>query len=176
MEDQPQVSRKSIMLNYGLLLGFASIIVALINYVLSENLFDPHWSLMVGSLAVTTIIIILGIKKVKESNSGFLSVSDAIKTGLGISLISAFVYIVYLLIFYNMIEPEYFDNMIQFQEQTIIEKYPNFSDEELEGAMKASSMFANTGANITMTLIFSLFIGLIISLIGGLIMRKSEED
>jgi len=37
-------------------------------------------------------------------------------------------------------------------------------------------MFANTGANITMTLIFSLFIGLIVSLIGGLIMRKSDED
>ena len=176
MEDQPQVSRKSIMLNYGLLMGFASIIVALINYVVSENLYEPHWLLMVGSFAVTIIIIILGIKKVKESNSGFLSVSDAIKTGLGISLISAIVYIIYLLIFYNMIEPEYFDNMLQFQEQMIIEKYPNFTDEELEGAIKGSAMFANTGANITMTLIFSLFIGLIVSLIGGLIMRKSDED
>ena len=176
MEDQPQVSRKSIMLNYGLLMGFASIIVALVNYVVSENLYEPHWLLMVGSLAVTIIIIILGIKKVKESNSGFLSVSDAIKTGLGISLISAIVYIIYLLIFYNMIEPEYFDNMVQFQEQMIIEKYPNFTDEQLEGAIKSSAMFANTGANITMTLIFSLFIGLIISLIGGLIMRKSDED
>jgi len=176
MEDQPQVSRKSIMLNYGLLMGFASIIVALINYVVSENLYEPHWSLMVVSFAVTIIIIILGIKKVKESNSGFLSVSDAIKTGLGISLISAIVYIIYLLIFYNMIEPEYFDNMLQFQEQMIIEKYPNFTDEELEGAIKGSAMFANTGANITMTLIFSLFIGLIVSLIGGLIMRKSDED
>ena len=91
MEDQPQVSRKSIMLNYGLLMGFASIIVALVNYVVSENLYEPHWLLMVGSLAVTIIIIIVGIKKVKESNSGFLSVSDAIKTGLGISLISAIV-------------------------------------------------------------------------------------
>ena len=176
MEDQPQVSRKSIMLNYGLLMGFASIIVALINYVVSENLYEPHWLLMVGSFAVTIIIIVLGIKKVKESNSGFLSVSDAIKTGLGISLISAIVYIIYLLIFYNMIEPEYFDNMLQFQEQMIIEKYPNFTDEELEGAIKGSAMFANTGANITMTLIFSLFIGLIVSLIGGLIMRKSDED
>jgi len=175
MEDQPQVSRKSIMLNYGLLMGFASIIVALINYVLGD-IYDPHWSLIVGSLAVTTIIIILGIKKVKESNSGLLSIGDAIKTGLGISLVSAIVYIIYLLLFYNMIEPEYFNNMLKFQEQMIIEKYPNLTDEELEGAIKGSAMFANTGANVTMTIIFSLFIGLIISLIGGLIMRKSDED
>ena len=175
MEDQPQVSRKSIMLNYGLLMGFASIIVALINYVLGD-IYDPHWSLIVGSLAITTIIIILGIKKVKESNSGLLSIGDAIKTGLGISLVSAIVYIIYLLLFYNMIEPEYFNNMLKFQEQMIIEKYPNLTDEELEGAIKGSAMFANTGANVTMTIIFSLFIGLIISLIGGLIMRKSDED
>ena len=175
MEDQPQVSRKSIMLNYGLLMGFASIIVALINYVLGD-IYDPHWSLIVGSLAVTTIIIILGIKKVKESYSGLLSIGDAIKTGLGISLVSAIVYIIYLLLFYNMIEPEYFNNMLKFQEQMIIEKYPNLTDEELEGAIKGSAMFANTGANVTMTIIFSLFIGLIISLIGGLIMRKSDED
>jgi len=75
-----------------------------------------------------------------------------------------------------MIEPEYFNNMLKFQEQMIIEKYPNLTDEELEGAIKGSAMFANTGANVTMTIIFSLFIGLIISLIGGLIMRKSDED
>ena len=74
-----------------------------------------------------------------------------------------------------MIEPTYFEDMAKVQEQTIIEKYPNLTDQELEGAIKGSAMFLNTGANITMTLIFSLFIGLIISLIGGLIMKKSEE-
>jgi len=175
MDDQAQVSKKSIMLNYGLLLGFASIIANLIIYSFGD-LFSPHWSLIVGSLAVTTIIIILGIRKVKQSNSGFLTVGEAIKAGLGISLISAIVYVIYLLLFFNMIEPDYFENMIKFQEQTMIEKYPNMSDEELEGALKGAAMFANTGANVTLALISSLFIGLIISLIGGLIMKKSEED
>jgi len=37
-------------------------------------------------------------------------------------------------------------------------------------------MFMNTGANLTVTIIVSLFFGLIISLIAGLVMRKSEED
>jgi len=175
MDDQAQVSKKSIMLNYGLLLGFASIIANLVIYAFGD-LYSPHWSIIVGSLAVTTIIIILGIKKVKESNSGFLTVGEAIKAGLGISLISAIVYIIYLLLFFNMIEPEYFDNMVKYQEQMMVERYPNMSDEELEGAVKGAAMFANAGANITLALISSLFIGLIISLIGGLIMKKSEED
>ncbi len=175
MADQPQLSRKSIMLNYGLLLGLVSIITALVNYVFGD-IYQPHWSLMVASIAITTIIIVLGLKKVKEMNSGFLSVSEAIKTGLGISLISALIYIVYLMVFYNFIEPDYFTNMTQVQEQVILETYPNLTDEQLEGAKKNAAMFANTGVNLTLTIIVSLFFGLIISLIAGLVMKKTEED
>lgn len=174
MENQPNTSKKSIMLNYGAILGFASIIVMLINYVVGD-IYQPHWSLMIFSLAVTSTIIVFGLKKVKEMNSGFLSVGEAIKTGLGISLISALIYIVYLFIFYNMIEPDYFINMAKVQEQMIIERYPNLTDEQMEGAIKNAGMFANTGANLTLTMIISLFFGLIISLIAGLVMKKTEE-
>ena len=175
MEDQAPISRKSIMLNYGLLLGFVSIIAALVNYVFGD-IYQPHWSLMVASLAITAVIIVLGLKKVKELNSGFLSVGEAIKTGLGISLISALIYVAYLLIFYNFIEPDFFKNMTQVQEQMILENYPNLTDEQLEGAKKNAAMFANTGVNLTITIIVSLFFGLIISLIAGLVMKKSKED
>ncbi len=174
MENQPNTSKKSIMLNYGAILGFASIIVMLINYIVGD-IYQPHWSLMIFSLAVTSTIIVFGLKKVKEMNSGFLSVGEAIKTGLGISLISALIYIVYLFIFYNMIEPDYFINMAKVQEQMIIERYPNLTDEQMEGAIKNAGMFANTGANLTLTMIVSLFFGLIISLIAGLVMKKTEE-
>ena len=174
MENQPNTSKKSIMLNYGAILGFASIIVMLINYVVGD-IYQPHWSLMIFSLAVTSTIIVIGLKKVKEMNSGLLSVGEAIKIGLGISLISALIYIVYLLIFYNMIEPDYFTNMAKVQEQMIMERYPNLTDEQMEGAIKNAGMFANTGANLTLTMIVSLFFGLIISLIAGLVMKKTEE-
>jgi len=174
MEDQPQISRKTIMLNYGLILGFVSIIIGLLNYVFGD-VYQPHWSLMVLGLIVTTTIIVLGLKKVKEMNSGFLSVGESIKTGLGITLVSALINIVYLYLFYNFIEPEFFTNMVKVQEQVIMETYPNMSDEQLEAAKQNASMFANTGVNLTITLIASLFFGLIISLIAGLVMKNSEE-
>jgi len=175
MENQTKNSKKSIMLNFGLLLGFASIIVALGNYMFGD-LYDPHWSMMVFGLTVSIVITFLGIKKVKEVNDGFLTVGEAIKAGLGISLISALIYIVYLMIFYNFIEPEFFVNLTEFSEQKMLENNPNMSDEALEGAKKGIAMFANTGANVTITLIFSLFIGLIISLISGLILKNTKED
>jgi len=175
MEDQPKLSAKSIMLNYGLMLGFVSIIVALVNYVFGD-LYKPHWILIVVSLLATTAVIVLGVKKLKELNGGFLSVGQAIKTGLGIALISALIYAVYLALFFNFIETSYFENVALVQEQTIMESYPNLTDEQLEGAIKNAAMFNNTGANVTMAIMFSLFFGLIVSLITGLIMKRSEED
>ena len=175
MENQPQISKKSIMLNYGLVLGIASILVSLVNYVIGD-IYEPHWSLMVGSLIITSAIIVMGLKKQKEVNEGLLSLGEAIKIGLGITLISTLIVIAYLVIFYNVIEPDYFTNMVKFQEQMIAEKYPNLTDEQLESAQKNAAMFANTGVNLTITLIVSLFFGLIISLIAGLVMKKTEED
>ena len=175
MEDQPKLSAKSIMLNYGLMLGFISIIVALVNYVFGD-LYKPHWILIVVSLLLTTAVIVLGVKKLKELNGGFLSVGQAIKTGLGIALVSALIYAAYLAVFFNFIEVSYFENVAAVQEQTIMESYPNLTDEQLEGAIKNAAMFNNTGANVTMAIMFSLFFGLIVSLITGLIMKRSQED
>ncbi len=175
MEDQPKVTRKSIMLNYGLLLGFVSIVIALLNYVFGD-LYDPHWIMIVASTVSSIAIIVLGIKKVKEFNGGFLSIGEAIKTGLGISLISVLIYSVYLAVFFNFIETSYFENAALVQEQKILEKYPNLTDEQMEGALKNAAMFNNTGANITLAIIISLFFGLIVSFISGLIMKRAEED
>jgi hypothetical protein len=125
-------------------------------------------------VAVTAIFIVLGIKKVKDSQGGFLSMGDAIKTGLGIALISSIIYSIYLVIFQHLIEPSYFDNLALLQEQTIIEQNPNLTDAELEQAKGFASMFNSSGVNVAITIVFSLFLGLIISFFSGLIMKKSE--
>jgi len=123
---------------------------------------------------VTAVFIVLGIKKVKDSQGGFLTMGDAIKTGLGIALISSIIYSIYLVIFQHLIEPSYFDNLALLQEQTIIEQNPNMTDEQLEQAKGFAAMFNSSGVNVAITIIFSLFMGLIISFFSGLVMKKSE--
>ena len=99
---------------------------------------------------------------------------EAIKTGLGIALISSIIYSIYLVIFQHVIEPSYFDNLALLQEQTIIEQNPNMTDEQLEQAKGFAAMFNSSGVNVAITIVFSLFLGLIISFFGGLAMKKSE--
>jgi hypothetical protein len=61
------------------------------------------------------------------------------------------------------------------QEQTIIEQNPQMTDEQLEQAKGFAAMFNNSGVNVAITIVFSLFLGLIISFFSGLVMKKTEN-
>ena len=174
MENQ-EIAPKQIMLNYGLLLGFASILISVALYAMGKT-YEPHWSVSVISTAITVVIVILSIKKIKEINGGFLSLSEALKTGLGIALISGLIYAAYNLIFTNFIEPEFFNRMLEVQQQKMIESYPNFTDEQLESSMEMAKKMSGPFISSAFIIVGSLFFGFIISLIGGLIMKKSDEE
>ena len=174
MENQ-EITPKQIMLNYGLLLGFASILISVALYAMGKT-YDPHWSVGIVSIGVTVVVIILGIKKIKELNGGFLSLSEALKTGLGIALISGLITVIYLLIFTNFIEPEYYARMMEMQQQKMLEAYPNFTDEQLEASMEMAKKMSGPVMTSAITIIGSLFFGFIIALIGGLIMKRTDED
>jgi len=174
MENQTNTS-KQVMLNYGLMLGFASILFHVVLYAMG-TIYDPHWSIAIVSIALTTGFIVLGIKLVKEINEGFISLGECLKVGLGIALISAVVYVAYLAVFTNFIEPEYFTRMAEVQHQKMIENYPQMSDEQLEAASAMTEKMSGLGMTVAFTLVGSLFIGFIISLISGLIMKKAAEE
>jgi hypothetical protein len=171
MENQ-ETSPKNIMLNYGAVLGLASVLIGVINYAFG-NVFKPHWSISVFSTVVSIAVIVMGLRKIKEGNNGLLSLGQSLKTGLGITLISGIIYVVYLLIFMNFIEPDFTVKMLEFQEQTMLEMNPNMSDEQLEMSLEIAKKMTGTTSMAAMTLIGSLFFGFLISLVAGLIMKKS---
>jgi len=174
MENQKSSSTQ-IMLNYGLILGFVGILINVAVFAMGQT-YDPHWSVAVIGIGITVVIIVLGIKKFKEGNEGYLSLGQAIKIGLGMALISAIVGVIYTFIFTNYIEPEYYTRMAEVQQQAILDRYPNFTDEQIEAANASIEKFSGPVMATAFALIGSLFIGFIISLIGGLIMKKSKEE
>ena len=159
MENQT-TTPKQIMLNYGLILGFTGILLNVALFAMGKT-YDPHWSVAVIGIGITVAIIVLGIKKVKELNGGYLSLGEALKTGLGIALISGLVGVAYTLIFTNFIEPEYFNRMADVQEQKMLEQNPNMSDEQLESIMAVSKKMTGPVMAAAMNIIGSLFVGFI---------------
>ncbi|WP_457611335.1 DUF4199 domain-containing protein [Lutibacter sp.] len=174
MENQT-TTPKQIMLNYGLMLGLTSILINVVIFAIGKT-YEPHWSVGILGFIVMIILLVLGIKKVKEINGGYLSLGEALKTGLGIALVSALISVIYTLIFTNYIEPEYFTRMAEVQQQKMLEAYPNFTDEQLEASMAMAQKMSGPFVTSAMTIIGSLFFGFIIALIGGLIMKKSNEE
>ena len=168
-----QTSSKQIMLNYGIMLGAASILLNVITYTMGMT-YAPHWSIGLLGIAIMIGFIVMGIKKFKEFNKGLLSLGEALKTGVGIALIAGVVGVIYTLLFTNFIEPDYFAKMQEVMEQTYIDA--GLTDEQIEASMAIASKMSGPTITAGMSIIGSVFLGFIFSLIGGLVMKHSDED
>jgi hypothetical protein len=173
MEKQ-KTSAKQIMINYGLLLGFVGILISVLNFTFG-NAYKPHWSISVISILILIVFIVLGIKKLKESNDGLLTLGEALKTGIGIVFIAALLSSLYMFVFAKFIEPSFVDNIIDVNRQNMLDKMPNVSDEMLtqQAEMTKKYFYLFTIGSI---IFFNLFLGFVVSLISGLVMKKTDEE
>ncbi|HLW30812.1 MAG TPA: DUF4199 domain-containing protein [Aequorivita sp.] len=171
MESQ-QASVKKIALNYGLLLALLSIVLQVISYVLDAHIDRPWW-LNVGQLVISVSVLVYGIKLFKTENAGFLTVGQALKTGLAISLVAGIVAIIFNYIFMNFIDPDFVQQTLDFSRQQMIEKYPNMTEEQIEASMSISEKFMSPWIMSAFSLMLTLFFGFIISLVVGMIMKRN---
>jgi hypothetical protein len=174
METQ-KASVKKIALNYGILLALLSIVLAVFSYV-TDNHIDRPWWLSVISTLVMIAVIVYGLKAFKNDNGGFLSVGEAIKVGLAISLISGIIYAIYSYIFVTVIEPDFVNQMLVFTEEKMIEDNPEMTEAQLNMAMDMTEKFMSPMMMTAFAIIGSLFFGFIISLISGMILKQKRPE
>ncbi len=173
MEDQQKPTKK-IALNNGLILGFALILIAVVNYAMG-NAYSQDWKIAVISYVIMVIIIFIGIKKYREANGGFLTMGQGLKTGVGIALIGAVLSIIYTIIFMTVIEPDFIDKTMEIAHQTLLED-SSLSEEQIEAQMDISRKFSSPGIFAAVGLVWLTFLGFVFSMISSLILKKNEED
>ena len=174
METQT-ASVKKIALNYGLLLALLSIVLSVFAYV-TDNHIDRPWWLSVISMLVMIAIIVYGLKAFKNENGEFLSVGEAIKVGLAISLISGIIVAIYNYVFVTVIEPEYVTQLLQFTEEEMIADNPEMTESQLNMTMDMTEKFMSPMMMTAFAIIGTLFFGFIISLISGLILKQKRPE
>lgn len=171
MENQP--NSKSIILNNGLYLGIIGVFVSLILWA-TGNGHELQWvNSVVGFVAMITLII-LGIKKFKQANGGYISWGQGVKIGLGIAMISAVITVVYTLLFMNVIDPSFQEQAMEIQQQKWLDG--GMTEEQIETFTESAKNFQGPGVISAMILAFSAFVGFIISAVIAAIMKKSEEE
>jgi large-conductance mechanosensitive channel len=168
-----QASSKSIILNYGLYLGIASVLISLVNYAAGDYL-KPHWSVSILSGILMIAMIVFAFKKFKEINSGFMSWGQAVKIGVGVTVVSAVISIVYQQLFQNFIEPEYMQQMMMMQEQAWTDAGMN--SEGIDAAKEMMQKFQGPLISSAIGLVVAAFVGFVVAAITGAIMKQSAEE
>jgi hypothetical protein len=171
--ENAKASAKKFMLNYGILLGIFSVLFNVILYA-TNNHIQPHWSLSLFGFLIFIAVVVMAHKAFKKENGGFMKLGEAIKIGLGIALISAIIGVIYTYLLMNVIEPTYMDQVMEIQQETMLERNPDMTQEQIDTAIEMSQKFSGTGMVVAFQLIGGLFFGFIISLVSGLVMKKEN--
>jgi len=127
------------------------------------------------SFIMYVVLIVFGLRAFKIANGGFLTLGEALKTGIAIALVGSILSLIYTYIFMTYIEPDFMSQMMELQRQKMLDANPNLSDEKLEAMTAMGKKFSSPAVILTVGLIWSIFLGFIISLIAGLIMKKTPE-
>lgn len=172
--ENKSTSTKSIALNYGLILGFTTVIISVITYIIDMPLKTGWISGLLGIIAMIALIFI-GIKKFKEGNGGYISLSEALKVGIAIALIGGIIASLYQLVFLSYIDPEYISRVQELQLEQAVENNPEMSDEQIQMMKDMGAKFSSPWISFAGALIGNLLFGFIFSLIGGLILKKNKE-
>ncbi len=158
-------------LRYGLLLAGIGLVFQLMLYSMNMH-YQRNWVLGIIGLLIMVAFISIGIFQYKKANSGILSLGQALKVGVGISLVSGIIAILYQYILASFIDPEFVQKTLEFQANKALEA-GKINAEQFRQQIDMGKKFFWMGYPIG--LIITILIGLIISLIAGLIMKKSPK-
>ena len=142
-----------------------------------EN-FSPKQISEFISLNLNSHIIItrLLLPYFKKNNNGYISLSEALKTGVGTSIISALILSIYTIILIQYLDPEFLDKSTEYQKQKLLQENPEISIENVDKMFDMQKEFSGPFIISGFIIIFNLFFGFIISLIVGLILKKSQPE
>ena len=173
--DNGASSIKSTVIAYGIILGSISVVFQLMLFFLDMHYKNDSTAGIV-SLIIMISVLLYSFISYKKINLGYLSLSEAIKIGLGVSLISALITIIYTQILINFLDPETMQKSLDLSMDTMRSENPEIPQEALDTARSIQEKMSSPLIFSAVQIIFSLFFGFIISLIGGLVVKKSKPE
>ena len=173
--DNQTPSIKSTIITYGVILGSISVAFQLMLFFL-----DMHYK-NDSTAGIVSLVLMIGVLlysfiSFKKQNEGFLSLSEALKIGIGASLVSALIGIVYTQVLVNFMDPDTMKKSLELSMETLRVENPEMPQEALDTARSMQEKMSSPLIFSAVQIIFALFIGFIISLIGGLIVKKSRPE
>ncbi|WP_108803782.1 DUF4199 domain-containing protein [Aquimarina sp. Aq107] len=165
---------KKYILTYGLLFGIASIILSFTFYLtgnyVKQNLL--HSAIL---FSITVFFIIFGLLVFKKNNNGFISLIEALKIGIGIAILGGLMAVLWKIILLKQIDPNIINQFEDKQIKRIAEMSSDLTQKNIEEKIKITKKYTSPLRMTITALIEDTFVGFLLSLIGGLIIRKKRN-
>lgn len=172
MESQNTVSPGKVGLNFGIYLGLILVFIQVVLYATGMALEGIQWPMYIFYL-IFAIMIFVAVKSFKKSNGGFLSISEALKTGVSAAAVSGLIYLIYNILLFYVIEPGYGEMILEVSREKMLES-GNVSEEQIEMALKFTRYMINPFLGGAIWIALSALFGLIYSLIAGAIWKQNR--
>jgi hypothetical protein len=144
------------------------VMISMIYYMKTNPGQEPNAIIGFSSM-LAFIFVILGIKKEREINNGAITFKRAFLTGLAISFIISTIYVlVWLVIYYNFF-PDFMD---KYSEMVLKNTKPEELAEKITEMNQMKEWYKNPLMIIVLTYMEIFPIGIVVSLIGALFLKK----
>lgn len=172
MENQTSIFKFS--LNPGIILGIALILLAVTLYVIGINQVDAQWTIVVNWL-ISAIVFYLYQKNYRDNfNSALLSLGEAVKISVSISVIAAIIFTVYNLLFVYVLEPGYLEEVLLKAEEKMVSDNPELTQQQIDMTLGFTKKLMDPMISIPLGIISKAISGLILGLITGLFVKRSN--
>ena len=168
-ENQPKTGKFA--WTFGLILGLASVAFSFMLYTMDMH-YEQTTPVRVIGLVMMVAVIVLATLQFKKANSGFLKLSDALKLGAGIGLISGLISLAYFALLTNVIEPDFMDKATEIAKIKTFEDNPQITEEQWQQGVEIQKSFA--WLMYPIMILVSIIFGLVIGLVTGLFMKKQK--
>ncbi len=170
-----QLSTKAIASKYGLIFVLIIIVYSiLLEFVISDIAARQNWG-NIGFLFLM-VVIIIACREFKRENNGFIRLVQGLNIGLLVGSIGGILNAVYNYLYLTFID----QSVIEYATDKAVQEMaqnPNITDEQIEQGIEFLSTFIiNPFAISLMVFIFTILAAVIISLIVGAIMQKSDPN
>lgn len=171
------------VLIYGIIAGIivSSLMLLSVNYMsYCEGNVDFETSMLIGyaSMLIAFSLVFVGIKNYRDKyNGGIISFGKAFKIGIMIVLIASTIYVIAWLIDYFFFIPEFLE---KYSTHVLEELKASGAtqleiDKQVEGMASFGKMYQNPFFNAMMTYMEILPVGIIVTLISSLILKRNSK-
>ena len=161
---------KNTIAKFGTILGLYFVAQAIILFNMGLY-FDQGIIPSILSLIITTALVFLGIKEQKDKVEEF-KIPTALKTGITIAFVAGVIYIAYSLLFVYNIQPDIIDQTVAITKTKL--EGQGMSAEDVQKSLEMTRE-AFIPSMILGILLFNVFIGFIISLISGVLLKSKTN-